>query len=600
MIALMRAMNPWLIGFFAFATIHYVVQWCLSRSERVLLTFAIQCALYTVFCSMTVALAHAATIPEARTRYTVLMMLGPAVHVVLLQFYAFLSGRRDRAFRVVLTSAFVALGVSNVWFPLRGALIGLTSTTLAGGTVIHVPLLTGPGAPLGLYYLASVVAEGYGFVVARALWRRDRSGAILVALSACVIMVGTANSTLVDFANLPMPYLGALPHTLFVLFMALFLAREYSARGERASAVARQLDVVFEHSPVGKALVAVDGRILRVNRAFCVLVGEPAEEICSRRLDDLFADDDRESVAAGNVEKRLVRKKGDPAWVLLNVSSVPDDRGRVRKIAQIQDVTEVRAYRQGLEQLVATRTRELHEAKDAAERANHAKGLFLAQMSHEIRNPLHIMLLNAGLLEHDGSLDAEQRNSAATIQRNGKHLKAIVSDVLDMSKIEAGRMKVAEAPFDVGAVLDEVAQMFAARTANGVELSIQRTSELPRVIGDGGKVKQIVINLVSNAIKFTQRGSIRIIQTSSAVADTDAVLIEIVVVDTGIGIAERDRTRLFKPFEQLEAGAKAGGTGLGLAISHALARLIGGDLTVESTLGAGTQFKLTFEASAIE
>jgi len=264
-------------------------------------------------------------------------------------------------------------------------------------------------------------------------------------------------------------------------------------------------------------------------------------------------------------------------------------------------MTELRAHRERLEELVATRTGELREAKDEAERASQAKSRFLAHMSHEIRSPLHVMLLNAVILESDPSLRAEQLKMIATIQSSGKHLATLLNNALEMSTIEAGRLTLVEDPFDVGATLGEVAQMFAAQAAsNGTELTIEPTAELPRsLLGDGGKVKQILINLVSNAAKFTRQGSIRVTARWSPVADAGA-LIEIVVVDTGIGIAEQDRARLFQPFEQLDGGARAGGTGLGLAISLAYARLIGGDISVDSAPGAGSKFKLTFMAKRVE
>jgi PAS domain S-box-containing protein len=607
-------MNVWLAGLFAFAAVHYAIQWWFSRSERVLLVFSIQCALYTAFCWVSVTLARATTIPDIQAGLVRVMTLDPLVHVVLLQFYAGVSGRRDRTFRALVTVAFVVLGVLNQWVPLRGTVIALQSMSLPGGGVSLLPIRTSPGAALGLYYLASCAAEGYGFFVARALWRRDRSGAVLVAVSSSAILFGTSISILVDFAKVPAPYLGALPHTLFVLCMAFFLSREYSARGARVSATARQFEAVFEHSPNGKALLATDGRFLRVNRAFSHILGSTAEEICARRLFDIFPDDDEGSiqtesrrllggeVRAYTVERRLVRKEGDPVWVLIVVSVVPDDHGQsVQMIAQIQDVTELRANSERLEKVVATRTRELREAKDEAERASQAKSLFLAHMSHEIRSPLHVMLLNAVILENDRSLGAEQLKWIETIQKSGKHLTAILNNVLEMSKVEAGRLALVENLFDVGATLDEVAQMFAAEVAsNGTELTIEPTPELPRsLLGDGGKVKQILINLVSNAVKFTRRGSIRVTATWSAVADA-AALVEIVVADTGIGIAEQDRSRMFQPFEQLDGGARGGGTGLGLAISLAYARFMGGDLSVESAPGAGSRFKLTFVAKRAE
>jgi len=284
------------------------------------------------------------------------------------------------------------------------------------------------------------------------------------------------------------------------------------------------------------------------------------------------------------------------------VSVIPDERGQpVNLIAHLRDVTEVRAYRERLEELVATRTRELRDAKDEAERASQAKSRFLADMSHEIRSPLHVMLLNALILEGDPSLSEGQRKKIETVHKSGQHLTTLINNVLEMSRVEAGRFALAEDRFDLGGTLDEVVQMFAAQAAaNGTELRIESTPSLPRsLLGDGGKVKQILINLVSNAIKFTQQGSIRVTATWSAIEDA-AARVEVVVADTGVGIAEQDVARMFQPFEQLEGGARAGGTGLGLAISLAYARFMGGDLAVESAPGAGSRFTFTFVAKRVE
>jgi two-component system sensor histidine kinase/response regulator len=299
-----------------------------------------------------------------------------------------------------------------------------------------------------------------------------------------------------------------------------------------------------------------------------------------------------------NLEKRVIRKDGEPRWALLSLSAVPDDRGRpVNLIAQVSEATEIRAYREKLEELVATRTREMRAAKDEAERASDAKSQFLAHMSHEIRNPLHVILLTSEVAKEDAALGAKQRSDIETIHRSGKHLASLINRVLDMSKIEAGHADVLERPFDLGATLDEVAQMFAAQSAaNGVDLRVDPARGLQRsLVGDGGKVKQVLINLVGNAVKFTAEGSIRIGASSSVVVDS-ATLVEISVEDSGVGIAKKDLDRLFEPFEQLDAGAVAGGTGLGLSISSEYARLMGGALSVDSAPGLGSSFKLTFVA----
>jgi PAS domain S-box-containing protein len=611
------SVNAVLAGFFAFAAIHYAVHWWFSRYERVFLVFSIQCALYTTFCLARMAFERATTIPDIQTALGRVMTLGPVIHIVLLQFFVCVSGRRDRAFRLLVTTAFVVLGVLNHWVPLRGTVFALQSISLPGGGVSLLPLRTPPGLPLGLYYLASYAAEGYGFLVARTLWRRDRSGAILIAVSASAIMLGTSVAILVDFAKLPMPYLGALPHTLFVICMALFFSREYSARGARAGATERQFEAAFEHSPVGKALVATDGRFLRVNRAFCDILGSTAEEIGAHRLYDILGDDDEIETESGRlltgevlahtVERRLVRKGGDPVWARLVVSIVPDDQGKpVQMIAHVQDVTELRAHRERLEELVATRTRELSAAKDEAERANRAKSQFLAHISHEIRNPLHIMLLYAQILERDPTLGGAQQAQVGLVRSSGNKLLALMNDLLEMAKIEARRPELVEDRFDPWATLDEVEQMFAGEAASkGVELTIACAPELPHaLLGDAGKVTQILINLAGNALKFTQRGAIRFKASASALAGgadgpDGRMVVKIAVADTGIGIAANDAARIFQPFEQLEAGKRAGGTGLGLAISLGHARLMGGDLTVESAPGIGSTFTFTFVAKSV-
>jgi signal transduction histidine kinase/CheY-like chemotaxis protein len=262
--------------------------------------------------------------------------------------------------------------------------------------------------------------------------------------------------------------------------------------------------------------------------------------------------------------------------------------------------TKLRSNRNRLEELVATRTRELRDAKDEAERASTAKSRFLAHMSHEIRTPLGVILTYAQLLQRDRTIDDKQRKKVDVMFSSGKHLLALLNDVLEMSKIEAGHSELVEDRFDPWTILEEVKNMFLASTAaKGVELTIERSPELPRaLLGDSAKVKQILINLAGNAVKFTTKGAIRIQASASPLLD-ELTRVEIVVADTGIGIAADDLKRMFQPFEQLEAGARVGGTGLGLAISLAHARLMGGDITAESTPGVGTTFKVTFQAKRV-
>ena len=320
-----------------------------------------------------------------------------------------------------------------------------------------------------------------------------------------------------------------------VLCLAFFLAREYSARGALVAATDRQFEAAFEHGPIGKALLALDGRFLRVNRALCRVLGWTTEELAARRLRDVTHPDDLASdevefrrllhVPAYTVEKRLLRKDGEPVWALLAVSVVPDDRGRpVRVVAQMHDMTELRGHRERLEELIATRTRELSDAKDEAERANRAKSEFLAHMSHEMRNPLHLILGYAQLLERDPALGRAQQKQVGIVRSSGKHLLTLMNDLLDMAKIEARRPELVEDRFDLWATLDEVERMFAGEAGSkGIELTIACAPDLLRsLLGDGAKVKQILINLASNALKFTERGSIRFEASANGADGADA------------------------------------------------------------------------------
>ena len=327
--ALSSSINAWLSGFFACLALHYAVHWWLSRHERVFLVFSIQCAMYTVFCLMIGSFFRATTVPDAQATLDHFVTIGVMIHVVLLQVYAEIGGRRDRAFRTLVMGALTVLALLNLWVPVRGTVLELRTMPLPWGGTGLLAIRTPPGAPLAVQYFLVQAIQLYGFFVVRGIWKRDRTGAVLVAVGAAAIMAGVTVGILVDFAKVRAPYLGAWPHVINVLCVAFFLSREYAARGARAAATERQFEAAFEHSPIGKALVATDGRLLRVNRAFCQILGATPEEICGRRLNDILRDADEGStetesprLLGGEVrscaaERYLLRKEGDPVWALL-------------------------------------------------------------------------------------------------------------------------------------------------------------------------------------------------------------------------------------------------------------------------------------------
>lgn len=605
----MISMNMWLAGVFACAALHYAIHWSRSREERVLLVFSFQCAMYTGFYLAISSYFSARTVSECQTALDRFVTFGVLIHAAYLHLYAYLGARRDYVFRALSTGVLLFLAVLHQWLPLRGTVVELQSVQLLGGVSGIVPIRTPPSVCLGILYGTVLLNNLYGFFAARQLWLRDRSGAVLVSAASVAVLVGTGTGFLIDFAGWKAPYVGAWTHAVFVFCMTFFLSREYSARGVRVVATERKFEAAFEHAPIGKALLGLDGQFLEVNRALCRILGWAREELGSRRLSDVTHLDDGPEPAldrlrdapAYTVEKRFLRKDGECVWALLAISVVPDNRGRaVRIIMQMQDVTELRTYHENLEELVATRTHELSQAKEDAERANRAKSQFLAHISHEIRTPLHVMLAHAQMLARDPGIGEAQRSKIGVVSSSGRHLQTLITDVLEMSKIEGGRPEVVESMFDPWGTLTDVERMFSAEAAaQAIALTLERATELPPyVLGDGGKVKQILINLVGNALKFTRHGSIRLAASSRLLSDS-SIEIQVVVSDTGVGFALEDAPRIFQPFEQLEDGKRAGGTGLGLAISLAHARLMGGDLTVASAPGAGSAFTLVYVARRV-
>lgn len=241
--------------------------------------------------------------------------------------------------------------------------------------------------------------------------------------------------------------------------------------------------------------------------------------------------------------------------------------------------------------------RELAKAKEAAEAANRAKSVFLANMSHELRTPLNAILGFTQVMLRDPALSHEQQDNLNIIHRSGEHLLALINDVLDMSKIEAGRITLNENGFDLYQLLDSIESMLHLRAeAKGLQLLFDYADALPRYIKvDDSKLRQVLINLIGNAIKFTQTGGVVL----RVISMPERLRFE--VEDTGVGIEEAELETLFEPFVQTGAGRKAKeGTGLGLPISRQFVRLMGGDITVRSTPGQGTVFQFEIPVTLAE
>ena len=247
--------------------------------------------------------------------------------------------------------------------------------------------------------------------------------------------------------------------------------------------------------------------------------------------------------------------------------------------------------REELEDRVADRTRQLVMAKEAAEAADRTKSAFLANMSHELRTPLNSIIGFTGILLQGlaGPLNDEQRKQLGMVQASGRHLLALVSDVLDLSKIEAGQLAIASEPFSLAEAIEQVARAVRPQLERrGLALSLDVAPGVAGMVGDRRRVEQILMNLLSNAIKFTDEGGVTVRATC---VDGQA---HIEVTDTGIGIEPRDLERLFRPFSQVDTGLarKHEGTGLGLSICRQLTALMGGTIGVESQPRRGTTFRV--------
>jgi PAS domain S-box-containing protein len=354
----------------------------------------------------------------------------------------------------------------------------------------------------------------------------------------------------------------------------------------------------FEHAAIGMALVAPDGRWLRVNRAVCEIVGYSEQELLQRRFQDLTHPDDLDAdlervdqmlcgaISSYQLDKRYIHRDGDVVWITLSVSLVHDAAGKpLYFVSQIQDITERKRSQIALQDAVES----ARAARADAEHANLAKSEFLSRMSHELRTPLNAILGFSQLLELE-DLSASQREGVGHIVTSGRRLLELIQDVLDIGRIESGDLPISLEPVSVAEITTETIELMRP-LASARRISLATRLDSVRglhVLADRRRLGQVLLNLLSNAVKYNVDGGT--VTLASTVADK---FVRLEVADSGPGIAPEKVPLLFAPFERLGAEQlNIEGTGLGLTLAKSMIEAMDGRIQVNTAVGRGTTVTL--------
>ena len=416
------------------------------------------------------------------------------------------------------------------------------------------------------------------------------------------------------------------------------LQQQAALLAQQAAQTEERFRISFNASAVGKALIGVGRDWLQVNQTVCDMLGYTEAELKQHWFRDLIHPEDRRldrllirqllkgEIPKYQIEKRHLHKSGQVVWTLVSVALARDLQTQPQYfIVEIQDITQRKeaelAQQQHLQRTLELQTELFHknaaldQAKQEAEAANRAKSEFLAMMSHEIRTPMNAVIGLTDLMLDTG-LNDQQRELMETIRTSGEALLTIIDDILDFSKIEAGKLELETLPFNLATCVEAALDVVNPKAvAKDLELAAYIAPDVPTwIVGDRDRLRQILINLLGNAVKFTHEGEVIVSvkaqqQHSSAVPNvgpldsthTIPYEIQFAVKDTGIGIPAEKISHLFQSFSQVDASTtrKYGGTGLGLAISKRLSEAMGGRIWIESQVGQGTTFLFTITTTNV-
>lgn len=527
----------------------------------------------------------------------VLALLGEAVDCLYLRWAAGALNKRGPLRRIYITSTLTAgfqavtisLCVAMAWFGPVSYLSPLFAIGFLSGAVANAGLVM-PFHPAAAIARLGVYAVAVLTIFFVSLVLPDSVGWFLVMNAFGTLMLAYMVHTFLSFVTTGFRL--NRDNTLALIEKGQELSRTNEQLTQRQKE-AQQLSLVARNGNDSVVLVDRQGRITWVNDAFTRLNGFTLDEAIGQSPFKLLMDfeTNKDSIAAitdairrglsyrGEVLHRT--KQGREIWMDTNLVPVLDADGAVEMVVSVErDVTEARLYAE-----------KMSCARKAAEDAARAKADFLATMSHEIRTPMNGVIGMADMLAGT-PLNPDQRLYADTIRSSAQVLLTIINDILDLSKLDAGKVRISPVAFDLQACLADTVQLMKPQAvAKGLELTLESDPGLPQTIcADDGRLRQILNNLIGNAIKFTETGSVRVMVNSDPRAD--GVMLTFDVRDTGIGIPAEKLDQIFERFAQADATTtrRFGGTGLGLTISRLLIEAMGGQISVTSQPGAGTCF----------